>query len=373
MMTLSKNLKRKIYEFNWPIFMLVSLLASVGFAMLYSAGDGAEPWMMRQVYRYIFGVTVLFTVSFTRLEFWVKHAYTIYFICLLSLIIVEVKGIVGMGAQRWVDIGFLKIQPSEMMKIGMILALARYFHYVNLQQDKQMRLLYFPLLLIAMPALLILRQPDLGTTILIVMSALSIIFLAGISIWKVATVSASVLFSLPVFWYLLKDYQRQRILTFLDPESDPFSTGYHIIQSKIALGSGGFFGKGFMEGTQGSLDFLPEKQTDFIFSILCEEFGFIGGTLLIIGFLIIIFYCYLVGMTCKNAFSRYLSMGMATLIFLYFFINIAMVTGLVPVVGQPLPLVSYGGASMLTFMFGLGLVFCADMNRNNYLGRALRN
>ncbi len=289
----------------------------------------------------------------------------------LLLIAVEIMGHVGgLGAQRWIDLYVIKIQPSELMKIAMILVLARFFHYSQLQEKGQISSLLIPLTLVAVPTVLVMLQPDLGTAVMLLLSSASIIFLAGIRIWKVWAVICSAAASMPIIWMFLHDYQKERVLTFLEPERDPLGSGYNIIQSKIALGSGGLFGKGFMNGSQGQLDFLPEKQTDFIFSIFCEEFGFVGAMVLLLAYALIIGYGYLVAFQCRSGFGRYLSIGMTTLIFLYAFINTAMVTGLVPVVGKPLPLISYGGTSLLTFMFGLGLLFCVDVHRDDHLGRA---
>lgn len=369
-MTVLSNLKRKNNKFNYFMLGVVTFLAMIGFIMLYSAGNGVEPWMMKQVIRYGLGVLILMAVAFTPMQIWMKSAYGIYFFALTLLILVELMGHVGMGAQRWIDLSVIKIQPSEIMKIAIVLALARYFHFSQLQQTSQMHSLFIPLVLIAIPALLVLRQPDLGTTLLLVFTAASIIFLAGIRMWKVWSVIIVLCASLPLAWVMLRDYQKERVLTFLDPERDPFGSGYHIIQSKIALGSGGLFGKGFMNGSQSHLDFLPEKQTDFIFSMFCEEFGFLGAMVLLGAYAILIGYGYLIAFQSRSSFGRYLSIGMTTLVFLYMIINTAMVTGLVPVVGEPLPLISYGGTSLLTFMFGLGLLFCVDIHRDNHLGRA---
>jgi rod shape determining protein RodA len=363
--------RKKNAKFNYVVLGVVVFLACIGFAMLYSAGNGTEPWMMKQLTRFVIGLVILYAVAFTNLDVWLRSAYGIYVVSLLLLILVEIMGYVGgLGAQRWIDLYVIKIQPSELMKIALLLVLARYFHYSQLQEKGQISSLLIPLTLIALPAALVMLQPDLGTAVLLVLSAVSIIFLAGIKMWKVWAVLGSVAASMPLMWMFLHDYQKERVWTFLDPERDPFGSGYNIIQSKIALGSGGLFGKGFMNGSQGQLDFLPEKQTDFIFSIFCEEFGFVGAMVLLLSYAILIGYGYLVAFQCRSGFGRYLSLGMTTLIFLYAFINTAMVTGLVPVVGKPLPLISYGGTSLLTFMFGLGLLFCVDIHRDEQLGRA---
>jgi rod shape determining protein RodA len=369
-MSLLSVIRKKNARFNYVMLGVVVFLACIGFAMLYSAGHGVDPWMMKQLTRFAVGLVILYVVAFTNLEVWLKSAYGFYLVSLFLLVLVEVMGYVGKGAERWIDLYVIKIQPSELMKIAVLLVLARYFHFSQLQEKGQISALIIPLTLIALPAALILLQPDLGTTVILVLSSASIIFLAGIKMWKVWAVIGSAACGVPAMWFFLHDYQKERVLTFLDPERDPFGSGYNIIQSKIALGSGGMFGKGFLNGSQGNLDFLPEKQTDFIFSIFCEEFGFVGALVLLLAYGLLIGYGYLVAFQSRSVYGRYLSIGLTTLVFLYAFINTAMVTGLVPVVGKPLPLISYGGTSLLTFMFGLGLLFCVDIHRDQHLGRA---
>jgi rod shape determining protein RodA len=261
-----------------------------------------------------------------------------------------------MGGQRWLNLYIFNLQPSELMKIGLILALARYFHSLSPEETQQTKKLILPLLMIFIPALLVLKQPDLGTAVMLCISGVIIVFLSGVQIWKFFVAGGIVLASLPLLWNKLHAYQQKRILVFLNPELDPSHSGYHVLQSKIALGSGGLLGKGYMQGTQSHLNFLPEKQTDFIFTMFSEEWGMVGATVLIILYAMTVFYGYQIALSSRNRFVSLLSLGVISIFFFYMFINISMVMGLVPVVGVPLPLVSYGGTSMITVLFSFGLM-----------------
>jgi len=308
-------------------------------------------------------------IALIDIRFWMMVAYPIYFLALGLLVAVELTGHTGMGAQRWLDLGFMNLQPSEMMKIALVLALARYYHCLANEDIASYKKLIIPIFLIAMPAVLVLKQPDLGTTLLIVFGAIAIMFAAGVRIFLFVS---GLLATIPIAlmaWQYLKDYQKQRVLTFLDPERDPLGAGYHIIQSKIAFGSGGVYGKGFMQGSQSQLNFLPEKHTDFIFTVLAEEFGLMGGLGLLACYVIILAYSIIVSMSVRSQFGRLLAMGLAVTFFLYMFINIAMVMGLLPVVGVPLPLVSFGGSAMLTLMVGMGFVLCVAIHRETMISR----
>jgi rod shape determining protein RodA len=274
-----------------------------------------------------------------------------------------------MGAQRWIDLGGINLQPSELMKVALVLALARYFHGGNIEEIGRPTFLLAPLLMVAAPTAFVLRQPDLGTAVMLVIGSGAIFFVAGVKIWKFLVLLLVALISAPASWQFLREYQKQRVLTFLNPESDPLGSGYHIIQSKIALGSGGVFGKGFMQGSQSHLSFLPEKQTDFIFTMLAEEFGLIGGLVLLGLYMLILAFGFNIANNCRNQFGRLVSMGVTTTFFLYVFINIAMVMGLIPVVGVPLPLVSYGGTAMMTLLLGFGVLLSVDINRDEPIGR----
>jgi rod shape determining protein RodA len=361
---------RKLISINWLLVVLISLVAMVGFAMLYSAADGNMwPWAERQVVRFGVALVVMVIVATINIRIWLRYAYVLYFLALALLVAVEVAGYVGMGAQRWISLGFVNVQPSELMKIFLILALARYFNASAIEDIGRISSLIVPIGLIVAPSILILRQPDLGTAIMVMMSGGAVMFLAGVRLWKFAVIGVSGLAAAPVAWQFLHEYQKKRVLTFLNPETDPLGAGYHIIQSKIALGSGGMTGKGFMLGPQSHLHFLPEMQTDFIFTMLAEEMGLVGGLALIILYALIITYGIIISVKARNQFGRLVAGGITTTFFLYVFINIAMVTGLIPVVGVPLPLVSYGGTVMLTLMIGFGLVIGVGVHRDVPVGR----
>src|SRR5690606_38391594 len=294
-------------------------------------------------------------VALISLRWWMAVAYPLYIVTLALLVAVEVAGDIGMGAQRWLDLGPIRLQPSEIMKIALVLVLARYYHGLTSHDVTRAKSLVLPIIVILLPSALVMKQPDLGTAVLLMAGGLSIMFLAGARLWFFLVGAGGALALIPVGWGFLRDYQRARVLTFLDPERDPLGTGYHIIQSKIALGSGGVYGKGYMQGTQSQLNFLPEKQTDFIFTMLGEELGLIGALAVLALYVLLIGYVMLASLSIKSHFGRLLSTGIAFIFFIYVFINMAMVMGLVPVVGVPLPLVSYGGSAMLTLMMGFGL------------------
>ncbi len=367
---LSYKIFHKLTQINWTILIVTMCIATIGFCVLYSAAQGSlSPWTDKQIIRFCVGLVILVIFALIDLRFWLSQSYILYLISISMLIIVEVIGYIGKGSQRWIDLYLFHFQPSELMKVALLMALARYFHNSPLENKGQTKMLILPFLFISMPAILVSKQPDLGTAILLILAGFSIIFVAGIRLWKIILSGSLVLISMPFLWKVLHQYQQERILTFLNPERDPLGAGYHILQSNIALGSGGFWGKGFQAGSQAHLDFLPEKQTDFIFAMFCEEFGVFGGTLLISLYIILISYAFHVSLKSRSAYGRYLGIGLATLLFLYVFINIAMVMGLVPVVGVPLPLVSYGGTSMLTFMMALGLLMSISIHRDIRVGR----
>lgn len=359
------TLAQKLWQVNWSLMLLILVTASVGFGMLYSAANGSfDPWASRQMVRFGVGLLAMLFIAMIDIRLWLRFAYLIYGIGLLLLIGVEVAGTVGMGAQRWIDLKVIQLQPSEIMKVALVLTLARYFHGVSMEDIGRPTYLIVPILLVLMPVVLILRQPDLGTSLMLIIGSGVIFFLAGVRLWKFALVFAAGLASMPVAWNFLHSYQKQRILTFLDPESDPLGSGYHIMQSKIAMGSGGMFGKGFIQGTQSHLNFLPEKQTDFIFTMLTEEFGFVGGLTLIGLYGLLMIYGLAISMQSQSHFGRLVAMGITTTFSLYVFINIAMVMGVIPVVGVPLPLVSYGGTAMLTVLIGFGLLMNVYVHRD---------
>jgi len=360
----------KIFQISWTYILLISAVATVGFFMLYSAANGQwEPWASRQIVRFGVGIIAMLVLALINIRFYLRFAYVFYAIALLFLIAVEIKGTIGMGAQRWIDLGFMRLQPSELMKIALVMSVARYFHTLSIEDIGRPTSLIAPLLMTFVPVALILKQPDLGTALMLIMASGIVFFAAGVRIWKFAVVTVAGLAAIPIGWNLLHTYQKNRVLTFLDPERDPLGAGYHILQSKIAMGSGGMFGRGFMQGTQSHLNFLPEKQTDFIFTMLAEEFGMVGGLSLVAMYSLIVVFGLVIALRSRHHFGRLLALGLTANFFLYVFINIAMVMGLIPVVGVPLPLISYGGTVMMTLMCGFGLIQCVNVHRDINLGR----
>ena len=360
----------KARAIQWGLVLLVALIAGIGFAMLYSAGNGRlEPWASRQMTHFAIALVTMIAVALLDIRHLYRSAYWIYGAALLLVVAVDLRGTAGLGAQRWISLGSFRLQPSEIMKIALVLALARYFHGLSAEDSGRLRYLLLPAAMIALPTALVLKQPDLGTALMLVMSGGAMFFLAGVRLWKFGVVLAAGAAAVPVAWRFLRDYQKNRIYTFLDPENDPLGAGYHILQSKIAIGSGGIFGKGFMMGTQSHLSFLPERQTDFIFTMLAEEFGLVGCLTLLALYTLIFIYGFAIAFRSRSHFGRLLALGLTTNFFLYVFINTAMVMGLIPVVGVPLPLISYGGTAMLTVMFGFGLLISVYVHRDVRIGR----
>ena len=355
----------KLLKLNFLFLIVIILLSLIGCFALYSAASGdLEPWSKKHIIRFCISFIFLIIISLINIKFFYKHAYTFFLLCLLLLVSVEIAGTFGLGAKRWVRIFGISIQPSELIKVTIILALSRYYHDLNFKNIQKITHLFIPLFIIFIPFLFVLLQPDLGTSIMILILGLLIMFVAGVRFWKFFLGFIISLVSMPLIWNNLESYQHRRILAFLNPESDPMGAGYHLIQSKIALGSGGLMGKGFLKGTQSYLDFLPEKQTDFIFTLIGEEFGFIGLAFLLILFLLLIILSYYISFKSSSVFGRILSVGVAINLFLYVFLNTSMVTGLIPVVGVPLPLVSYGGTAMLSVMISFGLLMNISVHNN---------
>jgi rod shape determining protein RodA len=365
------SLLQKLVQINWFLILLISLIAGVGFAMLYSAANGnINPWASRQMIRFAAGLGLMLLIALIDVRAWLRHAYLIYVAALLLLVAVEVMGVVGMGARRWVDLGLFQLQPSEIMKIALVLALARFYHGLPMEDVGRIRWLVVPAGFILLPVALVMRQPDLGTAILLLATATAIMLLAGVRLWIFSAALGAILLAIPLAWrFMLHGYQKDRVLTYLNPERDPLGAGYHIMQSKIALGSGGLFGKGFMQGTQSHLAFLPERQTDFIFTMLAEELGLVGCLGLLSLYVLVIAYGYAIAMRSHSQFGRLLAGGVISTFFLYVFINMAMVMGLIPVVGIPLPLVSYGGTSMMSLLIGFGLVLSVYVHRDVVIAR----
>ncbi|MEM9476198.1 MAG: rod shape-determining protein RodA [Pseudomonadota bacterium] len=362
---------RKVLYLNWPLILLLIAVSSIGFLMLYSvAGGNINRWTEPQMQRFGLGLLAMFIVAMVPIWFWRNVAALAYGVSLLLLLAVEFFGVTGMGAQRWIDLGFMRLQPSEVTKITLVMILAAYYDWLDPKKVSRPLWVAIPVILILIPTGLVVIQPDLGTSILLLAGGGVVMFLAGVSWWYFGTVIAAgvglvsaVFTSRGTDWQLIKDYQFRRIDTFLDPSQDPLGAGYHITQSKIALGSGGLSGRGFMQGTQSRLNFLPEKHTDFIFTTLAEEFGFMGAFSLLALYGLIIFFCIASAMTMKDRFSALLVYGIAAAFFFYFAVNMSMVMGLAPVVGVPLPLVSYGGSAMLVLLVAFGLVQSAHVHR----------
>ncbi|MBF9043083.1 rod shape-determining protein RodA [Rhodobacterales bacterium HKCCE4037] len=362
---------RKILHLNWALALLLVTVACVGFLMLYSvAGGSFQPWAEPQMERFALGFTAMIIVALVPIWFWRNMSVLAYAVSILLLLYVEFFGATGGGAQRWIDLGFMRLQPSEMAKVTVVMMLAAYYDWLDIDKVSNPLYVAIPLLIIGLPVGLTFIQPDLGTSLLIMMGGGAVIFLAGVHWLYFATVIAmgvgavtAVFASRGTSWALLADYQYARIDTFLDPTRDPLGAGYHITQSQIALGSGGWTGRGFMQGTQIRGDFLPESHTDFIFPTLAEEFGFVGAASLLLLYILILVFCIATALMARERYASLVVMGVAVTFFLYFSINMAMVMGLAPVVGVPLPLVSYGGSAMLVLMVAFGLVQSAHIHR----------
>ncbi|SHL61080.1 cell elongation-specific peptidoglycan biosynthesis regulator RodA [Roseovarius marisflavi] len=361
----------KMLHLNWPLMVLLMAVAGVGFLMLYSvAGGSLSPWAEPQMKRFALGFAVMLMVAMVPIWFWRNMSLLAYLISLALLIAVALVGVEGKGAQRWIDIGFMRLQPSELVKITLVMLLAAYYDWLPMSRVSRPVWVALPVAMILFPVALVLRQPDLGTSILLLAAGGVMMFIAGVHWAYFATVIAAVVgLIFAVFesrgtsWQMLENYQYRRIDTFLNPDNDPLGAGYHITQSKIALGSGGWTGRGFMQGTQSRLNFLPEKHTDFIFVTLAEEFGFVGAISILGLYSLILLFCISTALSNRDRYSSLLTLGVAMTFFLFFSVNMAMVMGLMPVVGVPLPLVSYGGSAMLVLMVGFGLVQSAHIHK----------
>ena len=347
----------KLKVLDYFLIVIVILIGAISVFAIYSTENGEFSYYTKNhLIRLITFFLMFLFLSFIRITFWYQNAYIFYLICLFFLIIVLFFGITASGSQRWVNLYFLNLQPSELMKIAVILCFARYYHRVQTADIQNYKFLLIPLILLIIPCYLVISQPDLGTAILIAGSGILIIWLAGLNLKYFIYSGLLLLVSLPFVISILKPYQKSRILTFFNPDRDPLGAGYQIIQSKIAIGSGGFFGKGFLKGTQSYLEFLPEKHTDFIFTLFSEEFGFLGSIILLLLYILLIYRVISIGFFVRSFFSKLYCFGFASAIFLYVFVNISMVLGLLPIVGAPLPIMSYGGSSMLSIMLGLSIV-----------------
>lgn len=364
------SLQDKFRHLNWGLIALIIAIGTIGIVLLYSAGGkNWQPWAGAQLSRFAIGLCLMMIVAVTDIRIWLRIAYPLYGLMLFLLVVVEIMGHIGMGAQRWINFGFFVLQPSELMKIALVLALGKYFNSLSLEDIGHPLKLVAPILIVLAPVGLVLLQPNLGTAMLLMLASTAMFFTGGVKWWKFIIVFMIAAAILPVAWHHLHDYQRMRLMTFLDPGADPLGTGYNILQSKIALGSGGFFGKGFGQGTQSQLQFLPEKHTDFIFVVLAEEFGMFGALFLLMLYFFLIAYGFMIALTSRNQFGRLVAFGLTTSFFLYVFVNVAMVTGTIPVVGIPLPLVSYGGTAMLTLLIGCGLLLSISVHRDVRISR----
>lgn len=361
----------KVFYIHWALILVVTAVAAIGWLMLYSISGGQlEQWAEPQMKRYALGLVLMFAIAFTPIWFWRSMSGMAYGLTMVLLLIVEFFGTVGMGAQRWIDLGFMRLQPSELMKVTLVMLLASYYDWLEDKRVSRPLWVLIPVLLIIAPTILVLMQPNLGTSIMLLVVGAAVMFAAGVSLWYFAAVLslvggavAAVFLSRGTPWQLLHDYQYTRIDTFLNPAADPLGAGYNIIQAKIALGSGGWAGKGFMQGTQSRLNFLPEKHTDFIFTTLGEEFGFVGAFSLLILYALVLLFLFWAAIQNKDRFSQLLIIGIAVNFFLYLAINLSMVMGMAPVVGVPLPLLSYGGSATLVIMLAFGLVQSAIVHR----------
>lgn len=365
MMTFSEKLSR----FSVALFIPMCLVLAISIVVLYSAGGGAwQPFALSQLVKILLGFVVFFFAAFSNIKTWIKSAYMIYAIALIMIILVTFVGHTGMGAQRWLNLGIIHIQPSEFIKIALVLALARYFAWMNSIELSQLKNYIVPVLMLLIPFGLIVAQPDLGTALSLGMITMGVFYIVGAQKkWFIIIVILG-LMSAPVVWYGgLHDYQRDRIITFIDPDHDARGAGYQINQAKIAFGSGGIMGKGYLNGSQSQQSFLPEKQTDFIFTMLGEELGFFGAFILLAIYTWIILVLFWCAKMCRNRFGQLICFGFMLNFFIYYFINISMVLGLMPTVGVPLPLMSFGGSSLLSLMFGFGLAQNAHIHKDQQL------
>ncbi|OYU38248.1 MAG: rod shape-determining protein RodA [Pseudorhodobacter sp. PARRP1] len=361
----------KVFYIQWALILVLIAIAAIGWLMLYSiAGGDMDTWALPQIKRFGMGLGLLFFVAFIPIWFWRSMSGVSYIVAMLLLLVVHFFGTVGMGAQRWIDLGFMRLQPSELMKVTLVMILAAYYDWLDDKKVSRPLWVLIPVVLILLPTYFVLKQPNLGTSMMLILAGAGVMFAAGVSLWYFGVVGAlggggiaAIIMSEGTPWQVLHDYQYKRIHTFLDPAADPLGTGYNIIQAKIALGSGGWAGKGFMQGTQSRLNFLPEKHTDFIFTTLGEEFGFVGAISLLALYTLVLVFCITAAIQNKDRFSQLLIIGVAMNFFLYLAVNLSMVMGMAPVVGVPLPLLSYGGSATLVILLAFGLVQSAIVHR----------
>ena len=365
----SSSAKDKILALDFSLIFLILLLGVISIFAMYSTEQGKFGYYTQShLYRFCVFFVIFLIISFFRVQFWFKSAYLFYLVILILLFAVDFFGVTASGSKRWINLLFINLQPSELMKVSLIIFLSRYYHKIPLEHVTSVKHILIPMLALAVPVFLVISQPDLGTAVLIALGGIAVIWLTGFNIKYFLYSSLIFICLVPLGISILKPYQKSRILTFLNPERDPLGAGYQIIQSKIAVGSGGIAGKGYLKGSQSYLDYLPEKHTDFIFTLYSEEFGFIGSVLLLMIYVMIIYRIIAIGKKSRNNFARLYCFSFATAFFSYVAINMSMVLGLLPIVGAPLPIMSYGGSSMLAMMIGLGVVMSCNIYKDDNLG-----
>jgi rod shape determining protein RodA len=367
----SAIIPQPLAKLPWRLIFLICGIAIIGLLTLYSAAGGSvTPWALKQAIVFLVFLTIAISMSWLKESSIKSAAFPLYAAVLLMLVLVELLGFVGKGAQRWLDIGPIRLQPSEFMKPAIVLVLARFYDLLPPGDIRKWRAIWPAAILLGVPALLILVQPDMGTALMIILIGATVMFVAGLPWWLFAGAAAAIATAAPLAYSLMHDYQRKRVLIFLDPESDPLGAGYHITQSKIAIGSGGIFGKGYLQGSQSHLDYLPEGHTDFVYSTMVEEWGFVGGLVLIMAFALVIRWGMRVSIRARTRFSQVMAAGLSATIFFYVAINLMMVMGLAPVVGVPLPLVSFGGSAVMTVMLCIGLLMAIERQQRTPTGAA---
>ena len=361
----SLNFRDKLFSIDYVLVITIFILGLVSILAMYSTDGGEFKYHTKShIIRFFVFFFMFLTISFIQIRFWHSQSYLIYFIFFILLLGVKYFGLTSSGSQRWLDLYFMNLQPSELMKIGLLLFLAKYYHRTSIENINSIRYLFLPIVVLIAPVLLVATQPDLGTSILIAAGGITVASLAGVKV-KFFTISGLVFIALlPIAISFLKPYQKSRILTFLNPERDPLGAGYQIIQSKIAIGSGGLFGKGFLQGSQSYLDYLPEKHTDFIFTLFSEEFGFFGSVFILILYALIVWRLVKIGNITRSNFGKLYCYSFATAFFIYVVVNMMMVLGLLPIVGSPLPIMSYGGSSMMAIMLGLGIAMSRKVHKD---------
>jgi rod shape determining protein RodA len=361
---MQKNYLERIKKLPITLMLIIALICTIGFIVLYSASNNNQLWIHKQIVNFCIFLPISIIIGIIDLKLIFRFSYIFYFLVLILLLGVELFGSVSMGGKRWIDLGIIRLQPSEPIKIAIVLMLARYFHHFTLEDLSKFYKIIIPIIGVIVPALLIIKEPDLGTGIISIVVSAIMFFAAGLKIRYFIIIGITALICMPVGWSMMYDYQKKRVMVFLDPEKDPLGASYNIIQSKIAIGSGGLFGQGLNKGSQSHLDFLPEHQTDFIFATFAEECGFLGGLFLLILYFALITVSLMISTNCRSVFSKLTVIGITSILFSHVFINIGMVMGLLPVVGVPLPFISYGGTMMASMLIGFGLVMNAQVNRH---------